>query len=65
MEKRVSWRKVILYYSAIIASMTSLGGFVTSTSGTYFLVNVLFLPVPIILWLTIWENKSKKDNHFN
>lgn len=51
--------KILLYYSAFLATILIIGGFWTARSGKEIVSNLLFLPIVVFLWLTLI--KYRKD----
>ena len=43
----------LLYYSAFLSTLITVIGFLTSRTFNFFVANVLFLPVTVVLWILI------------
>ncbi|HRH21723.1 MAG TPA: hypothetical protein PLJ58_00830 [bacterium] len=50
MSKRPKLHLLLLWYSTLLSTLITVIGFFTSRTLNYFVANVLYLPVTIVLW---------------
>lgn len=63
----LSLRRVLLYYSAILAIFMFIGGWYSMNDAKEFLANILLFPVFVYLWMSFWsdrKNSKMSKNNF-
>lgn len=58
-------KKVLYYYSAVIASVMVVGGFfISNMTWSLLIQNLLFLPLVFLLWISIFKKNMKSKTIF-
>lgn len=60
---QMNWRKIGLYYSAVLSIFLLIGGWRSARLPEEFVSNILVLPIYFYIWSATWQMiKNKKTN---
>ncbi len=65
---RLSFRRILLYYSAILSVFMFIGGWYSMNNAKEFLANILLFPLFLYLWMSLWndrKNSKMTKNNFS
>ncbi len=65
---QINWRKIALYYSAVLSIFMLIGGWRSARIAQEFVANILVLPIYLYIWSATWQmikDKKQAKNNFS